>query len=395
MPHRQPALLVAQSGGPTPVINASLAGVVEEAGRLGIQRILGARFGIQGVLDQDFLDLAAVPPAIWRRLRETPSAALGSCRRKLDAQDRQRVLEILIAQNVRYFLYIGGNDSADTALALHEAAQTTGHDLRVVLVPKTIDNDLPGTDHCPGYGSAARFLAQCTQDAGLDTEAMRLSDPIKLIEVMGRDAGWLVAAGTLGKLDERQAPHLLCVPERPLDPDAFLGAVESAYRRFGFVVAVVAETIRDQAGLPLGVANTVETADAFGHVNLAGAAAALAARISRELGVKARFDKPGTIQRMCMALASRVDLEEAYAAGVEATGYAVEGLSGCMVGFTRPDGPEYGCVMQPVDAHLVANRQRLLPPEFLGSDPFSVAQPFHTYALPLIGGPIEPYPRLG
>jgi 6-phosphofructokinase 1 len=375
-------------------MNASLAGVVEQASHSGVSRVLGARYGIQGVLQRDLIDLGVQPAGLWSRLRRTPSAALGSCRRKLSVEDRRSVLDTLIELDVRYFLYIGGNDSADTALALDHTAREVGYDLRVVSIPKTIDNDLPGTDHCPGYGSAARFIAQSTQDAGLDTEAMRLSDPIKLIEVMGRDAGWLVAAATLGKLDEAHAPHLICVPERPLDIDAFLTAIESTYRRFGFAVAVVAETIRDLAGQPLGIANEVIAADAFGHPNLAGGAATLTALIGRRLGIRARFDKPGTIQRMSMALASAVDLDEAYAAGTQAVLYALEGRSGCMVGFTRPDNAPYRCDMSAVELSLVANQQRVLPAEFLEGGPFSISPRFQDYALPLIGDPIDPYPRL-
>jgi 6-phosphofructokinase len=376
------------------VINASLAGVVEEALRRGVHRIIGARFGVQGLLNRDFIDLGILPSTLWPQIRGTPAAALGSCRRKLTQEERRTVLDTLIELNVRYFLYIGGNDSADTALSLHEAARLIGYDLRVVSVPKTIDNDLPGTDHCPGYGSSARYLAQSTQDAGMDTESMRLSDPIKLIEVMGRDAGWLVAAATLGKHDHSHAPHIVCVPERPLDIDAFLGAVEETYRRFGFVVAVVAETVRDQYGNPVGAANEVHAADAFGHPNVAGGAAALTALIGRRLHVKARFDKPGTLQRMSMALASPVDLDEAYRSGAEAVRYAVDGESGCMVGFARRDELPYRIDLQPVDLRLVANRQRILPAEFLGGEPFQISPAFADYALPLIGDPIVPYPRL-
>jgi 6-phosphofructokinase 1 len=211
---------------------------------------------------------------------------------------------------------------------------------------------------------------------------------------MGRDAGWLVAAATLGKHDHSHAPHIVCVPERPLDIDAFLGAVEDTYRRFGFVVAVVAETVRDQYGNPVGAANEVHAADAFGHPNVAGGAAALTALIGRRLRVKARFDKPGTLQRMSMALASPIDLDEAYRSGAEAVLYAVEGESGCMVGFARRDESPYRIDLQPVDLRLVANRQRILPAEFLGSEPFQIAPAFADYALPLIGDPIVPYPRL-
>jgi 6-phosphofructokinase 1 len=266
--------------------------------------------------------------------------------------------------------------------------------LRVVAVPKTIDNDLPGTDHCPGYGSAARFVAQTTQDAALDTVAMRASDPIKFIEVMGRDAGWLAAASTLGKQDERQAPHLVCVPERRLDLDAFIGAVDDVYRRHGYVVAVVAETIRDRQGQPLGTLNDVQATDAFGHPYVAGAAQALTTAVGRALGVKARFDKPGTMQRMNMALASPVDLDEAYQAGAQAVRYALDGRSGCMVGFVRASGAAYRCAMEPVALQRVANTIRTLPEEWLGPGPYEIGAPFRDYAQPLIGGPLLPYARL-
>ena len=182
--------MVAQSGGPTAALNASLAGVVESAlASAQVGDILGARFGLEGLLAENYVNLRRQPPGIWQAIKQTPSAALGSCRRKLRSGEETQVLDSLRRLDVRYLVYIGGNDSADTSLALDRAARAAGYDLRVVAVPKTIDNDLPLTDHCPGYGSAARYLAQSTQDAGLDTEAMRLSDPIKLIEVMGRDAG--------------------------------------------------------------------------------------------------------------------------------------------------------------------------------------------------------------
>jgi ATP-dependent phosphofructokinase / diphosphate-dependent phosphofructokinase len=392
---RSPALLVAQSGGCTAAINASLVGVVEQAlASEGVGPILGARFGAEGILQRQFCDLRSQDPALWPALRRTPSAALGSCRRKLSAEEREDVLDVLIDLDVRYFLYIGGNDSADTALGLHRAAQRRGYDLRVVAVPKTIDNDLPGTDHCPGFGSAARFLAQATQDAGLDTEAMRASDPIKIIEVMGRDAGWLAAATILGRQRESDAPHVICVPERPLEVDAFIGAIEAAYKRFGFAVAVVAETVRDAQNRPIGSRNEVQGTDAFGHPTIAGAAQTLTALAGRALGVKARFDKPGTIQRMCMALASTVDLDEAYAAGAQAVVYAIEGRSGCMVGFIRADDPAYRCSMQPVPLEAVANKHRTLPDAYLQAGPFSIDPSFAAYARPLIGPPLLPYARL-
>ena len=395
MTKQLPALVVAQSGGPTAAINASLAGVVTEAQRnSSIGKILGARFGVEGLLNAHFTDLRAQDPSIWAAIRHTPSAALGSCRRKLQPGDHERVLTILMERQVRYLLYIGGNDSADTALGLHRAAQAHGYDLRVIAIPKTIDNDLPGTDHCPGYGSAARFLAQTTQDAGLDTEAMRGTDPLKIIEVMGRDAGWLAAASVLGREDESHAPHLICVPERPLDPDAFITAMEEAYRRYGFAVAVVAETVRDRQGRPLGRQNEVLEADAFGHPTLAGAAQYLTSVVGKALRVKARFDKPGTLQRMCMALASPVDIEEAFAAGATAVRYALEGRNAVMVGFRRRESISYGVEMEPVDLAHVANQVRLMPASMLGDDPFGISPTFQDYALPLLGPPLLSYARV-
>ncbi|MDB5057749.1 MAG: phosphofructokinase [Chloroflexi bacterium] len=391
----QPTLVVAQSGGPTAAINASLAGVVETAladERVG--RVLGARFGVEGMLAGDLIDLGRQDRSLWSQIRVTPSAALGSCRRKINDDERDAILNSLIELRTRYLVYIGGNDSADTALGLHNAARARGYDLRVIAVPKTIDNDLPETDHCPGYGSAARYIAQSTQDASLDTEAMRLSDPIKIIEVMGRDAGWLVASSVLGRQDESQAPHVLCVPERPLAVDAFIEAMETAYRRFGYAVAVVAETVRDHGGNAIGGLNEVTQMDAFGHPTIQGGAAALTIAVGRALKVKARFDKPGTLQRMSGAHLSPVDIDEAYTAGATAVRIALVGQSGCMVGFRRqPSGP-YRCDMIEIDLNKIANRHRVLPAEFLGDDPFAVTDAFVSYAMPLIGPPLLPYGRL-
>jgi 6-phosphofructokinase len=388
-------LLVAQSGGPTAVINASLAGVVQEASaQRQVHTVWGAKFGAEGLLTNNLLNLSSQPAAIWDQIRYSPSAALGSCRHKLTGDDYNRALETLMAHDIRYVTYIGGNDSADTALGLQRAARGRGYDLAVISVPKTVDNDLPATDHCPGYGSAARFLAQSTQDVGLDTEAMRLSDPIKLIEVAGRDAGWLAAATTLGKDDERAAPHVVWPPELRIRVDQFIAAVERVYARLGYVVAVVAETVRDEDGQPIGRANSVLQADAFGHVTLAGTASFLAEQVGRALGVKARYEKPGTLQRMCLALASPVDLQEAYAVGVEAVRLALHGQSAKMVALRRESSDVYRCLLEPVDLSLVANQHRTLPDAFLAGDPFTIAPAFRDYALPLIGPPLPRYARL-
>src|SRR5689334_13913341 len=325
-------LLVAQSGGCTAVINSSLVGVVDEAlEHEEISGVWGARFGIRGVLGEDFVDLGCQSRATLDRVRRTPSAALGSARYKLSDDDCATVLDILDRQGIGVFLLIGGNDSADSAHRLGRLAAQSGRDLRVVAVPKTIDNDLPETDHCPGYGSAARFLAQCIVDGGRDAEAIRHWDPVKVVEVMGRDAGWLAAATALGVRDERDAPHLIYVPERPFDLAQFLEDVRETHARLGFCVAVVAETVRDAQGRPVGGLDATAAVDAFGHPVIAGTAAALCSAVGAELGLKARFDKPGTMQRMSMALASETDLQEAYEVGRAGVRAAVAGESGVMV----------------------------------------------------------------
>ncbi len=377
------------------MINASLAGVVQAAmAQREIHTVWGARFAARGLLANDLLNLSAQPAAIWDQLRYSPSAALGSSRQKLSGDDYHRALETLMAHEIRYVTYIGGNDSADTALGLERAARDRGYDLAVMAVPKTVDNDLPMTDHCPGYGSAARFLAQSTQDVGLDTEAMRLSDPIKLIEVAGRDAGWLAAATTLGKEDDRAAPHVVWPPELHVQVDHFIAAVERVYARLGYAVAVVAETVRDATGSPVGRANSVMQADAFGHATLAGTASFLAEQVGKALGVKARYEKPGTLQRMCLAQASPVDLQEAYDVGVEAVRMVLRGQTGRMVGLRREPGEVYRCVLEPVDLTLIANQHRTLPEAFLAGDTFTIAPAFRDYALPLIGPPLLRYGRL-
>jgi len=387
-------LLVAQSGGCTAVINSSLVGVVDEALAQGsVQEVYGARFGIRGALDASFVDLGRQSRATLDKVRRTPSAALGSARYRLSDAECARALDTLAAHGIGIFLFIGGNDSADTAHRLGTLAAERGQDLRVVAVPKTIDNDLPDTDHCPGYGSAARFLAQGVADGGRDAEAMRHWDPVKIVEVMGRDAGWLAAATTLGARDERDAPHLVYVPERPFSLDAFLADVAATHARLGYCVAVVSETVRDVDGRPVGGLDASTAVDAFGHPVIAGTAAALCGAIGAELGLKARFDKPGTMQRMSMALVSEPDWEEAYMAGRAAVRAATEGRSGVMVMLQRDSGEPYRCTTGFTPVERVANRQRLLPSEFLHPTRPWVTDAFLAYARPLIGGPLLEYGR--
>lgn len=388
-------LIVGQSGGCTAVINSSLAGVVEAALRSeDVGEVYGMRHGVEGLLRGELIDLRAEPAGAWCALRRTPSAALGSARYKLREDDLERILGSLQRLNVRYFTYIGGNDSADTAHRVSQAAARRGYDLRAVAVPKTIDNDLPHTDHCPGYGSIARFASTVTQEVGLDTEAMRRVDPVKIVEVMGRDAGWVAASAALGRRRESDAPHLIYVPERPLSRERFLRDVQDSYAAHGYVVAVVTETVRDESGESIARTDPVFSRDQFGHRYLTGAASYLCDLVARELGLRARFDKPGTIQRMCMAMASEVDLDEAYVVGEHAVVSALAGEDDRMVTIERLSDNPYVSAPGLVALDKIANQHKLLPDEFIDASGSHVTSAFVEYALPLIGGEAVSYPRL-
>jgi 6-phosphofructokinase len=387
-------LIVGQSGGATAVINASLIGVVEAAftdQRIGT--VYGMLHGIEGLLKEEVIDLRQQPVSIWQQLLHTPSAALGSCRYKLHNHDLERTINILKRYDIRYMLYIGGNDSADTAHRLAEAAQQMSYDLSILSIPKTIDNDLPFTDHCPGYGSAARFIAQATQDSALNTISIPWHYPVKIIETMGRDAGWLTASSALGKRDENDPPHILHLPEQPFLVDRFLAQVEEIYTKLGYVIVVAAETIRDDKGQTLGSVGQVGV-DAFQHPLLSGAAQYLVDLVKRELKLRARFDKPGDLQRMSSAHVSVTDRDEAYLVGKMGVHALLDGKSDKMVTLVRQDEPTYHCTTGLAELDKIANVQRLLPDGYLNENKTMVTPAFYDYALPLIGGPLIPYTRL-
>jgi 6-phosphofructokinase 1 len=389
------ALIVGQSGGPTAVINASLVGAVRAAlASNQVGGIYGARYGIRGVLDRDLLDLRAEPPSTWDALLRTPSAALGACRFRLDDDTTLQALESLRALGARYFIYIGGNDSADTAHRLAEAARAADSDLRIICVPKTIDNDLPATDHCPGYGSAARFIALATMDSALCTRAMPDHYPVKIIEVMGRDAGWLAAASALGKARPEEPPHLIYTPERPWSATRFLDDVRAVHQEFGYVVVVVAETVRNENGQALGAMASTGV-DAFGHHLLSGAAQYLVSLVSEELGLRARFDKPGDLQRMSSLAVSDVDRSETELVGHAAVQAALGGETDKMVTLVRVPGHGYRCETGLAELAGIANATRPLPPAFLSATGTGVTEAFRAYALPLLGAPLPRYARLG
>jgi 6-phosphofructokinase 1 len=387
-------LVIGQSGGATAVINASLVGAVHEAlGVEAIEGIYGTCHGVVGLLHTDLLDLRQEPESTWTGLLSTPSAALGTCRYRLQPGDPQRIVDHLRRLGVRYFVYIGGNDSAETAHRIVQAADAANYDLWVICVPKTIDNDLAGTDHCPGYGSAARFIALATMDSALCTTAIPTHYPVKVIEVMGRNAGWLAAAAALGKEREDDAPHLIYVPERPLASEQFLGAVRRVHQAVGHVVVVVAETVRDEDGRPLG-ARGQQGADAFGHPLVSSAGQVLAGMVRSELGLRTRVESPGDLQRMSSSCVSATDRDEAYLVGRAAVRAAVAGHTDRMVTLERHPGPAYRCDTGLVELERVANEERLLPAEYLDASGTSVTPAFRDYALPLVGDPLPPRVRV-
>jgi ATP-dependent phosphofructokinase / diphosphate-dependent phosphofructokinase len=387
-------MIIGQSGGATAVINASLVGAVVAAladRRIGA--IYGMLHGIEGLLKEELIDLRQQPMEIWQQLLHTPSAALGSCRYKLRDHDLEHTIEILKRYAIHLMLYIGGNDSADTAHRLAEAAQHMGYDLAILSIPKTIDNDLPCTDHCPGYGSAARFIAQATQDSALNTISIPWHYPVKIIETMGRDAGWLTVSSALRKHDESDPPHILLIPEQPFSTDRFLAQVEEVYKKLGSVVVVAAETIKDEQGQMLGSVGQVGV-DAFQHPLLSGAAQYLVDLVKRELQLRARFDKPGDLQRMSSVHISTTDRDEAYLVGQMGVRAALAGESDKMVTLIRSDEPTYHCITGLAELGQVANVQRLLPDEYLNEHKTMVTPAFRDYALPLIGGPLTQHPKL-
>jgi 6-phosphofructokinase 1 len=387
--------LVAQSGGPTAVINASACGVIQECQRSRlIEHAYGANDGILGVLREDLFDLGAESPETIEGLRWTPSAAIGSCRYKLrsleaDGEKYQRVLEVLQAHNVRFFFYIGGNDSMDTASKLGQLAAKQGFELRVIGVPKTIDNDLPVTDHCPGFGSVAKFMATMAMEAGRDTEAMHTFDAVTIIEAMGRDTGWIAAATGLARRDELDAPHLIYVPEVPFTESQFIADVAGVLRRLGRAFIVVSEGLRGPDGTPVTTDTGDFARDAFGHLQMGGVAGYLTRLVERELRVKARFNKPGTNQRNAIHFASQMDSEEAYGCGVAAVRQAVAGDSGYMVTLVRESDRPYRCSTGRTPLDTIANRVKPLPRSFMNEAGTHVSDALREYVHPLVLGEVR------
>lgn len=384
-------VLVAQSGGPTAVINASLAGIVTEAlNHECIEEIYGALNGVEGILNEQLIDLAAESQQAIRGLKYTPGSALGSCRFKLKTQeDYVRALEVCKAHNIRYFFYIGGNDSQDTANKMDEFAKQQNWEMRVIGVPKTVDNDLPMTDHCPGYGSVVKFLSTAIRELALDHEAMGNHDIVSIVEVMGRNAGWIAAGTSIAKRRNQaeDAPHIILLPEVAFNPDYFLAQVQECLKKNKFCLVVASEGIIDENGNYVAAG---EAQDSFGHSQLGGVGEYLQNLVAKNIaGVKARSCKLGHSQRAAAHCASLTDANEAFMAGRKAVEAAVGGASAMMVALVRGDTDKYTCETALVPLSEVANGVKHFPENWIAEDKISISYQFNKYILPLIQGEVE------
>jgi len=386
--------LVAQSGGPTAVINASVAGVVAEAlNHNCIEEVYGGLNGVLGIINEEFVDLAAESQQQIRALRHTPGAALGTCRYKLKKQqDFDRVLEVFKTHNIRYFFYCGGNDSQDTADKISKLAQAQNYELRVIGIPKTIDNDLSVTDHCPGYGSVVKYVCTTVRELACDNEAMCQNDLVSILEVMGRNAGWIAAGSALAKRRDHphDPPHLIYLPETPFSAEKFVEDVRRVLKREKYCFVVVGEGLLDKDGNYVATDST--STDAFGHAQLGGAAEYLKGLVEQQVGVKARTAKLGIAQRAAAHCSSKTDNDEAFLAGQAAVRAAIAGETDKMVVLVRGDTEHYTCETGLAPLSEIANGVKKLPREWINEDNVSMNFQFFRYALPLIQGEVPvPY----
>jgi 6-phosphofructokinase len=388
-------LLYAQSGGVTAVINASAAGVIETARKKGV-RVLAARNGIIGALREDLIDTTKESTAAIAALRRTPGGAFGSCRYKLKSieQNRaqyERLIAVFKAHDIRWFLYNGGNDSADTALKISQIGKALGYPIATIGVPKTVDNDLAVTDCCPGFGSVAKYTAVSVQEASLDVESMcESSTKVFVIEVMGRHAGWIAAAGGLAARKAGEPPHIILFPEIAFDEDRFLARVEQTVKRVGYCTVVVSEGVKNAAGQFLAEAGT---RDAFGHTQLGGAAPVIAQLVKAKLGYKYHWALPDYLQRSARHLASKVDAEQAYAVGKAAVEYAMKGQNAVMPVIVRTSDTPYRWKIESASLEKIANHEKKLPPSYITKDGYGITAAARRYLGPLIRG--EDPPKYG
>ena len=386
------ACIIGQSGGPTSVINASAYGAIKTALESDcITKVLGARHGIKGVLEDDLIDMGQEDPQELEMMKYTPSSALGSCRYKLkdpdeDDTDYKRILEIFKKYDVRYFFYNGGNDSMDTCNKISKYMLKNGYDCRVMGIPKTIDNDLAGTDHCPGFASAAKYIATSIMEVYCDAHVYD-TGMITIIECMGRHAGWLTAAAALAGV-KGCGPDLIYLPEVDFDLDEFTKKVEDIYKKNKNCIVAVSEGIHDKDGTFIAeYANKNMAKDSFGHAQLGGLAAFLANHVKQATGAKVRGIELSLLQRCAAHCASKTDIEESFMSGKAAVENAVAGITDKMVGFEREmvDG-KYVCKVKLFDLSVVANTEKKVPREWINAAGDGIEQGFIDYALPLIQG---------
>jgi 6-phosphofructokinase 1 len=385
----------AQSGGVSAVINASAAGVIETARkhRDRIGKLYAGRHGILGALTEDLIDTGRESAATITGLKYTPGGAFGSARYKLKGLDKnraeyERLIEVFRAHDIGYFFYNGGNDSMDTAHKVSQIGESMGYPVVCIGVPKTVDNDLPHTDVCPGFGSVAKYVAVSTREAALDVASMaRTSTKVFVLEVMGRHAGWIAAAGGLAGSKPGDAPHIVLFPEITFDEDRFLERVKQCVQDYGYCVVVVSEGTRNAEGKFLAEAGT---RDAFGHAQLGGVAPVIANLVKEKLGMKHHWAVADYLQRSARHIASRVDVQQAYAVGKAAVELALEGHNAIMPTIVRRSSKPYKWTIGHVPLADVANKEKMVPRDYITADGFGITEACRRYLAPLIAG--EDYP---
>ena len=388
-------LFYAQSGGVTPVINASAAGVVQTARAhpQSFGKVLAGQNGIVGALKEELIDTSRENRRAIEGLKTTPGGAFGSCRYKLRGFDEnraeyERLIEVFRAHNIGYFLYNGGGDSADTCLKVSQISEQMGYPIQAIHVPKTIDNDLPLTDNCPGFGSVAKYVAISTREAALDIESMcATSTKVFILEVMGRHAGWIAGASALAASERGDAPHIILFPEIAFDQEKFLSKVDQCVTRCGYCVVVASEGTSTADGRLL---SDQGERDAFGHAQLGGLAPLLAGMVKDKLGYKYHWAVADYLQRAARHIASQTDVDQALALGKAAVELALEGANAVMPTVERRSTKPYRWAIGTAPLHRVANREKKMPRRFISKDGFGVTAAGRSYFEPLIAG--EAYP---
>ena len=385
-------VLYAQSGGVTAVINATACGVIQTAKNYPnhINKVYAAKNGILGALQEELIDTYSESPEAIQSLLHTPGGAFGSCRYKLknDGNEYTRLFNVFKAHNIGYFFYNGGGDSQDTANKVAKMSQEMGYPITCIGIPKTIDNDLPFTDTCPGFGSVAKYIAISTLEAALDVASMAAnSTKVFILEVMGRHAGWIAAASGLAGKNAKQAPHIILFPEVPFEPEVFLRAVKNTVEECGYCVVVASEGLRNAEGEFISASGLK---DAFGHSQLGGVAPVLAQLVKQSLNLKYHWAVADYLQRSARHIASQVDLDQSYALGKAAVEYAVNGQNAIMPAVIRESNRPYQWSIKPVELSAVANQEHKMPAHYFREDRMGISEACREYLEPLIQG--EAYP---